>query len=437
MEVKLSNKIDKTIFVKIANEEDKIPLNAGCEYSFRKDEQKELDIKMFDESQKNLELYKINVSCTVFFESDGVYQLIEDVRNKLNKIENANQENKISDDLKDKIVTIHKEKKFNFNYEQFKKDELLFIDNDVSNIFKLKEVKYLPEQKIELVLIHNGTLEERTFNPFKVSITNLTRIKLNIIHLEDKIFEKYIVININEKMESLYKTIEEKAKSLIIGKNFRIIFKHHDISGKTFNKEFFKDFLESENADVFNTLNDDEKNSCEINKCGIDDILDNKDNTIKIPNEVKVKNFGNTSKQNLVDLKFDFKNDFLTIIVPEIRPKVFSLKDVSEDGISHDYESKKEIDNTFIFSKNIIINNICISSCSNGEFCIQTHPEFDFYIYEIDVDPKDKEIKTDNYSEESNEPKYEDLNSISAKKKISKVIFEKKKNQIRQLHRRS
>jgi len=243
MEVIITNKTKEEIYLKIDKADEKFSILPEKQHKLeRKDQEKFVLIIIYKSDEKVENKYEVKIPMIISIESDGVYEIVEDKKNKLEKM-------KIEEQPK-KLQTIHKHKKFHLNFDEFKKDQFVFLGNDKTKIFKFKELKYTKENKIEALLINNETSEEIIVDCIKEKISSLIKVKLHIIHQGDVMFEKYIFLNINEKIKSIYKIIEERAENLNIGKDFRIVYKNHDISGKILNKKVFKQVIEDEMSNI-------------------------------------------------------------------------------------------------------------------------------------------------------------------------------------------
>lgn len=139
--------------------------------------------------------------------------------------------------------------------------------------------------------------------------------------------------------------------------------------------------------------------------------------------------FGKLAEKTLIDIHFSFENDYLCIIAPETVFKIFSLKE-SQDSIANGWGGNLvQTPNIFVFSKNIILKNFYVSWYNYGNVC-RLPVNYDFSVYEFDINPSEKEIQNANLNEKEGENfKYENLNSVWDKKTEGsyKLIFEKKK----------
>lgn len=486
MEVILLNKANKEIFINLFPNIEKFCIQPEKTYTVPKLK----DINIYIEiSYKNLiseeNFYELIDPCKYEITEDGLYQINDQEKIRCEKLkkEDINQAFK-NQDIKSSIIqSVCKSKSINYNYHQFKKDNYYIINNDKSRIYIFKEIKYLPNKTVEASFKDKDSLKEIYLDCLRNKFSNMVKLKLYVIHSDNIIFEKYIIIDINQKIKEIHELIEEKLKTLTIGNDFRLVYKNQDISTKPLNTKFFRENINEYNkleVDEINRIN--KKNSKEPSWCDDDSEEMTQENVIESENEdsqrsdknsinEETESYTNSDEEifttksvvqteseiesnsislekkinandlpkkgqlynkiaeiSLIDLNFNFEKDYVSIIPTEINYKVINLTYLKDVEISSDNYRDEEISNTFIFSNNIIIKNICISWYNNGNPCDREYPEYDFMIYEMDIDPMEKASDLQTYYSEDN-TKYKDLASVWDNKKAGsyKLIFEKRK----------
>jgi len=498
MEVNLTNKTENEIYLRVGNEIEKTSLIREKKQTIHLKEAKKVLFEIIhkkeeEQAEEYIHYYEIMESCSIEIDMDGIFQMKDDKKINLNKLNKEEYSKAIenSEPKRTKIQTIHQQKQFHYNHDQLKKDEYVFLDNNKLCVYIFKGLKYSNENKIEALLVKKDSLEEINVNCLTSKIINKAKIKLIVVHCDDIIIERHIVININKKIDQIYSIIQEKLESLVIGKSFRLVFKNTDISAKPLDKKTFRDVNrdnegenlkeeeeeKKEDEDGEESCSDEESiESCEREceesqeKEGEDEadeeeaektesigeieksegekskeeeekenkleesksetesnnksktLLSKKSNSSLKKQEVKI------GEKSLVDLDYNFEKDYLCIIPPENNFKVFNLTAAAKDSLSSDYYSKSEYHNTFIFSKDIIMKNICITWYNTGNPCPR-YPDFDFMIYEMDIDPIEKVKDIETYGNKDQETEFKDLQSVWTEKKKGtyKLLFEKKK----------
>lgn len=493
MEVNLINDTEQEIFVKINGEKNKTSILQQKNHTINLKEIEKLFLEIIYKTEDQDEnYYELLEACSIDILPDGIFQIRENQKTMLNKMTKEEYSKAIKNlnlNSKKKLQTIYKIKNFNFFHDQLKKDEFIFLNNDKLNLYIFKELKFTEDRKVEALLIKKESLKEVNVDCLQNKISNLIKIKLIVIHSENIIFERHLVININQKIEEIYKIIQEKLQNLIIGKSFRLVFKNVDISPKSMDKKVFRNVnIENESENVGkkqedNSSENSEEGSCindesndvsdpqdseeneESHSCRTDaevkktesnaDIeeseekiiqegtieedeqsestnkskkLSKKDNSLLKKQESTPNLKGKMADKSLVDLDFNFEKNYLCIIPPENNFKIFNLTAVKNDSFCFDSYSKSEFQNILIFSKDLIIKNLCISWYNYGNSCSST-PEYDLMIYEMDIDPIEKANNLETYYNKEENIKYKNLESVWSDKKPGnyKLLFEKRK----------
>jgi len=290
----------------------------------------------------------------------GEYYILERVKCKTFSIEEELKENEENIEELQKIEESKskiKRKLFPY-YKSFKVDEYVLLKDFNSKIYKIVDINVNQNNKVmkRFELLEKGESEDKKFaiDPSTTKLMKFYNLNILIIHSNDeKIYEKILVIDINNKIIDINEQIKTRLFPYIKSRNYRLIYKSKDIS---IDFDIEKTILQRLSAEKRNE---------------------------------NLLNFN--YNQTLVELNYNFAEDHLAIIIPEVESKIFNFLQ------SHDYNYSRyfyfaEILNVFVFSKDVIIKSLLIAGPSNGsEF-----DKIDFRIYEANIDLKKYNITSDN-----------------------------------------